>query len=110
MPRFQLRTKQAWGRIKSLYGSIKEPFACCSDKKREAQKANYPIPRRLRESREEMAGARNSMVNGGNLSQRFSGRLIPKRGQVKMAIVVGLLHTVSSIFSTSSRCAGAHFS
>ncbi|KAM1004963.1 hypothetical protein ACFX2C_005100 [Malus domestica] len=31
-----------------------------------------------------MEGARSAMINGGSLSQRFnSGRLIPKRGQVK---------------------------
>lgn len=57
-----------------------------------------------------MAGARKAVLDGGNLSQRFSGRLIPKRGQVKVAIVVGLLHSVSSIFTLSSRCAGAPFS
>lgn len=57
-----------------------------------------------------MAGVRKSMVNGGNLSQKFSSRLIPKRGQVKITIVVGLLHSVSSILRTSSRCVGAPFS
>ncbi|PRQ28787.1 hypothetical protein RchiOBHm_Chr5g0006771 [Rosa chinensis] len=58
-----------------------------------------------------MEGARSAMINGGNLSQRITARLIPKRGQVKMAIVGILLHSVSSMFS--HRCGGAdahHFS
>lgn len=57
-----------------------------------------------------MVGARKAMIDGGNLSRRFSGRLIPKRGQVKVTIVVGLLHSLSSIFTLRSRCGGAHFS
>ncbi|OAY24745.1 hypothetical protein MANES_17G040600v8 [Manihot esculenta] len=48
------------------------------------------------------AGARRNMINGGNYSQR----LIPKRGQVKVAIVLGLAHSFASIFSTRSRRAG----
>ena len=46
-----------------------------------------------------MEGARNAMINGGS----FSGRLIPKTGQVKVAIVGVLLHFLSSIFSDSRR-------
>ncbi|CAL2251594.1 hypothetical protein PRUPE_4G039100 [Prunus persica] len=61
-----------------------------------------------------MEGARCAMINGGNFSQSFnSGRLIPKRGQVKVAIVGVLLHSFSSIFSASSRRRGGdahHFS
>lgn len=48
------------------------------------------------------------MINGGNLSQRISGRLIPKRGQVKMAIVVILVHSVSSMFSHRRAGSDAH--
>ncbi|KAK9223744.1 hypothetical protein WN944_012190 [Citrus x changshan-huyou] len=66
-----------------------------------------------------MAYARRGMINGGNISQRLTagggtGRLIPKRGQVKLAILVGLAHSVASIFSHShsNRPASAspHFS
>lgn len=56
-----------------------------------------------------MACTRGEVVYGGS----FSSRLIPKRGQVKMAIVLGLVHTVSSIFSLSGRpkrSGGAHIS
>ncbi|CAK8577779.1 unnamed protein product [Lathyrus sativus] len=41
----------------------------------------------------------NLSNKSNNISKR---RMIPKRGQVKMGIVVGLFHNVSSIFS--SRC------
>lgn len=60
-----------------------------------------------------MEGARRELINGGNPSRGFSGRPIPKRGQVKVAIVLGLVHSFSSIFSHSNRTtrrAGAHFS
>ncbi|KAA0052717.1 hypothetical protein E5676_scaffold255G007170 [Cucumis melo var. makuwa] len=40
-------------------------------------------------------------INGQRLGRRISGRLIPKRGQVKMGIMVGLAQTVTSIFSNS---------
>ena len=43
------------------------------------------------------------MINGGNFSPRFSRRPIPKRGQVKMGIVVGLAHSVASIFTSGGR-------
>ncbi|CAJ1936358.1 unnamed protein product [Sphenostylis stenocarpa] len=47
-----------------------------------------------------MAGARASgMNNGRSIPRRFSGRPIPKRGQVKVGIVVGLANSVASIFS-----------
>lgn len=57
---------------------------------------------------QEMQSARSAMINGGNLSQRISGRLIPKRGQVKMAIVVILVHSVSSMFSHRRAAGDAH--
>ncbi|KAJ0098616.1 hypothetical protein Patl1_22230 [Pistacia atlantica] len=44
------------------------------------------------------------MNNGGVFYSypRFSlGRLIPKRGQVKLGIVLGLAHSFASIFSQS---------
>ena len=46
---------------------------------------------------------RTYTINGGNLSPRSSSRPIPKRGQVKVAIVVGLAHSVASVFSPSRR-------
>ncbi|KAK3188076.1 hypothetical protein Dsin_027637 [Dipteronia sinensis] len=60
-----------------------------------------------------MAGARRAMINGGNFSKRFSAatsRPMPKRGQVKVAILVGLAHSVASIFSHTSRRSAPHFS
>ncbi|CAN6546506.1 unnamed protein product [Malus baccata var. baccata] len=45
------------------------------------------------------ASAGRAMMNGGDLSRRFSGRPSPKRGQVKMGIVVGLANSVASIFN-----------
>ncbi|CAL5213422.1 unnamed protein product [Lathyrus oleraceus] len=42
---------------------------------------------------------KSNLTNKSSISKR---RMIPKRGQVKMGIVVGLFHNVSSIFS--SRC------
>uniref|UniRef100_F6GYY1 Uncharacterized protein n=1 Tax=Vitis vinifera TaxID=29760 RepID=F6GYY1_VITVI len=53
-----------------------------------------------------MAGGRGDMINGGSFSQRFSGRPIPKRGQVKVAIAVGFAHSVASIFSLGGRRTG----
>uniref|UniRef100_A0A3Q7F470 Uncharacterized protein n=1 Tax=Solanum lycopersicum TaxID=4081 RepID=A0A3Q7F470_SOLLC len=53
-----------------------------------------------------MAGARKEtmMMNGGSISRREEyGRPIPKRGQVKMTIVLGLAHSLTSIFSTGDR-------
>ncbi|KAL9452590.1 hypothetical protein AB3S75_008387 [Citrus x aurantiifolia] len=49
-------------------------------------------------------GTRNGMmINGGGCSKRYaSGRLIPKRGQVKLGIVLGLANSFASIFSPSS--------
>ncbi|KNA24425.1 hypothetical protein SOVF_015780 [Spinacia oleracea] len=47
-------------------------------------------------------GARRSMINGGSESQRSTsspGRPIPKRGQIKGRIVMGLAHSVVAIFS-----------
>ncbi|KNA05264.1 hypothetical protein SOVF_192030 [Spinacia oleracea] len=47
-------------------------------------------------------GAIRSMVNGGSESQRSTsshGRPIPRRGQIKGRIVMGLAHSVVAIFS-----------
>lgn len=68
-----------------------------------------------------MACAKRGMINGGNISERLTagggtGRPLPKRGQVKVAILVGLAHSVASIFSHSHRncpasaSASPHFS
>ncbi|PHU26393.1 hypothetical protein BC332_04725 [Capsicum chinense] len=48
-----------------------------------------------------MAGVnKEMMMNGGNMLRREEyGRPIPKRGQVKVTIVLGLAQLVSSIFS-----------
>ncbi|KAK4271456.1 hypothetical protein QN277_020153 [Acacia crassicarpa] len=59
-----------------------------------------------------MEGGRRSLINGGSNSfgRRDSGRQIPLRGRVKVAIVVGLANSVASIFSRTrhssrlSRC------
>ncbi|XXG59748.1 hypothetical protein AAC387_Pa04g1776 [Persea americana] len=37
--------------------------------------------------------------------ERKSGRPIPRRGQVKAAIVIGLAHSFASIFSINRRAA-----
>lgn len=53
------------------------------------------------------------MMNNGGVysSHRFSsGRLIPKRGQVKLGIVLGLAHSFASIFSLNSRSKSDRFS
>ncbi|POO03666.1 hypothetical protein TorRG33x02_008710 [Trema orientale] len=57
-----------------------------------------------------MAGAaKRALINGGgHLHQGFSGRLIPKRGQVKITVVAVLLQSFSSVFSLSSRCVSAN--
>ncbi|KAG5010542.1 hypothetical protein AAZX31_07G176300 [Glycine max] len=49
---------------------------------------------------------RRDLINDNYLSNRnIAGRLIPKRGQVKLGIVVGLFHRVSSVFSSiTTRC------
>lgn len=49
---------------------------------------------------------RRDLMNKNYLSKsNISGRLIPKRGQVKLGIMVGLFHTVSSVFSAiTTRC------
>ncbi|KAF8029364.1 hypothetical protein BT93_E1916 [Corymbia citriodora subsp. variegata] len=57
-----------------------------------------------------MAISRSGKFNGGGVSQRISGRLIPKRGQVKVGIMVGLAHSFASIFSLSLRNRRAQFS
>ncbi|EEF40912.1 conserved hypothetical protein [Ricinus communis] len=62
-----------------------------------------------------MEWARMGMMSDRKVSRRLSGRPIPKRGQVKVGIVVGLAHSVASIFShshSSRRAAptASHFS
>ncbi|PIA55050.1 hypothetical protein AQUCO_00800057v1 [Aquilegia coerulea] len=55
-----------------------------------------------------MAGARRSTmminINGGsgNRQRLSSSRLIPKRGQVKAGIAIGLAHSLSAIFSLNN--------
>lgn len=45
------------------------------------------------------------MINGGkSFPRRFSGRPIPKRGQVKVAIVLGLANSVAGIFYRTTSC------
>ncbi|KAL3740207.1 hypothetical protein ACJRO7_021478 [Eucalyptus globulus] len=50
-----------------------------------------------------MVVSRSDKINGGRLSQRVSSRLIPRRGQVKVAIVVELAHLFAFIFSLKSQ-------
>ncbi|GAA0174567.1 hypothetical protein Leryth_026551 [Lithospermum erythrorhizon] len=53
-----------------------------------------------------MATAMSDMINGGNniMSSRVVySRPIPRRGQVKVAIMSGLAHALSSIFSNAKR-------
>ncbi|KAJ0087385.1 hypothetical protein Patl1_07316 [Pistacia atlantica] len=40
----------------------------------------------------------------------FLQGLIPKRGQVKLGIVLGLAHSFASIFSVNNRCKSAQLS
>ncbi|KAK4858621.1 hypothetical protein QYF36_019519 [Acer negundo] len=53
------------------------------------------------------------MINGGggrgcySHQRNMSGRLIPKRGQVKLGIVLGLVHSFASIFSLTRKCVGS---
>ncbi|XP_022977341.1 uncharacterized protein LOC111477692 [Cucurbita maxima] len=56
----------------------------------------------------EMGGSRSDDISGATYSPRSSGRPIPKRGQVKLGIMVGLAHSVASIFSPTTRPAAAH--
>ncbi|CAK9176809.1 unnamed protein product [Ilex paraguariensis] len=63
-------------------------------------RAKFPTQR----TDSEMASTRRGTINGGDLSRRLVyGRPIPKRGQVKVAIVLGLAHSLASIFSFGSR-------
>ncbi|KAL3740206.1 hypothetical protein ACJRO7_021477 [Eucalyptus globulus] len=57
-----------------------------------------------------MAVSRSGKINGGRLSQRVSSRLIPRRGQVKVAVVEELAHAFAFIFSLNlrNRCASSH--
>ncbi|KAK7331879.1 hypothetical protein VNO80_28622 [Phaseolus coccineus] len=50
------------------------------------------------------------MASGMMKPRRFSGRQIPKRGKVKVAIVLGLANSVFAIFSRTASCvAPPHF-
>ena len=55
-------------------------------------------------AKEKMIDARKAIGNGRRirLSKRHSGRPLPKRGQVKVGIVVGIAHSFASIFSPTS--------
>ncbi|KAG5223568.1 hypothetical protein IMY05_C0704000300 [Salix suchowensis] len=57
-----------------------------------------------------MEGARRLMIyNGGKVSRGFVSRPIPKRGQLKVAIVLGFAHSFASFFShNTSRRAACH--
>ncbi|KAK8642141.1 hypothetical protein V6N13_011498 [Hibiscus sabdariffa] len=58
---------------------------------------------------EGMGGTRKATINGG----RIVGRRIPMRGQVKIAIVLGLAHSIASVFSrtrSTSPCPCGSFS
>ena len=46
-------------------------------------------------------GRKNEVINRNH--NKDSGRLIPKRGEVKMGIVVRLAHSVAAIFTPVSR-------
>ncbi|KAJ6396948.1 hypothetical protein OIU77_021895 [Salix suchowensis] len=68
----------------------------------------FNLPQRRKKKKEEMAaGGRSVMISGVSYSQRFYGRMIPKRGQVKVAIVLGLAHTFASMFSPCKKCGAA---
>ncbi|QCD76699.1 hypothetical protein DEO72_LG1g320 [Vigna unguiculata] len=50
------------------------------------------------------------MKDAKSFPRTFSGRPIPKRGQVKVAIVMGFANSVSAIFSRTASCvAPPHF-
>ncbi|TKY71640.1 hypothetical protein E2542_SST00372 [Spatholobus suberectus] len=54
------------------------------------------------EAQSQMAGG---MINGGKcFPRRLSGRPIPKRGQVKVAVVLVLANSVAGIFSRTTSC------
>ncbi|KAL3740204.1 hypothetical protein ACJRO7_021475 [Eucalyptus globulus] len=57
-----------------------------------------------------MAISRSGKINGGGASWRISSRPIPKRGQVKARIVVGLAHSFASVFSLHLRNKSTQFS
>ncbi|KGN49191.1 hypothetical protein Csa_004352 [Cucumis sativus] len=50
-----------------------------------------------------MAASRTHYITAAAYSPRASARPFPKRGQVKLGIMVGLAHTVASIFSPTTR-------
>ncbi|XAR66408.1 hypothetical protein NMG60_11012637 [Bertholletia excelsa] len=55
-----------------------------------------------------MAGARICVaVNGGSLREKLSGRPMPRRGQVKAGMVLGLAHFLASFFSNKKGYGGS---
>ncbi|KAG2320057.1 hypothetical protein Bca52824_013271 [Brassica carinata] len=52
-----------------------------------------------------------SMINGGNGTRRnareHGGRPIPKRGQVKVGILLGFAHSFASIFGSTRNFLGS---
>ncbi|KAL2341944.1 hypothetical protein Fmac_009884 [Flemingia macrophylla] len=57
----------------------------------------------MRSSLGSMASGMN-LKGGKSIPRRLSGRPIPKRGQVKVAIVLGFANSVASIFSRTTSC------
>ncbi|KAL3740201.1 hypothetical protein ACJRO7_021472 [Eucalyptus globulus] len=57
-----------------------------------------------------MAISTSGKMNGVGMSRRFLSRPIPRRGQVKVGIVVGLAHSFVSIFSLHLRNRSSQFS
>ncbi|WVY94888.1 hypothetical protein V8G54_033976 [Vigna mungo] len=57
-----------------------------------------------RENREIEMASGMMIKDAKSFPRRFSGRPIPKRGQVKVAIVLGLANSVSAIFSRTASC------
>ncbi|KAF8029362.1 hypothetical protein BT93_E1914 [Corymbia citriodora subsp. variegata] len=57
-----------------------------------------------------MAISGSGKMNGGGVTRRISSRPMPKIGQVKVGIAVGLAHSFASIFSLSLRNRRARFS
>jgi len=66
--------------------------------------------RRRRRTQKKKKKREIEMASGMMKARRFSGRQIPKRGKVKVAIVLGLANSVFAIFSRTASCvAPPHF-
>ncbi|KAH7654787.1 hypothetical protein IHE45_19G163100 [Dioscorea alata] len=50
-----------------------------------------------------VAAEKRRSAASGRWTARVSSRPIPRRGQVKVAIVLGLVHSLASLFPLSSR-------